>query len=93
MIPQDVWDRTGGIDMERAWLRGELPRTPLSNLLGTEVRRVEDGTLTLAMPATPWFANTGGTFYGGSVGAVRRLHYPRSHPLLRPGRNLLGHAR
>lgn len=65
VIPQELWDRMDGIEMQHAWLRGELPRTPLSNLLGTELQEVEEGTLTLAMPASRWFCNTGGTLYGG----------------------------
>lgn len=67
VVPQEMWDRMEGVDMQRAWQRGELARPPLSNLLGTEARRVEEGAIALAMPASPWFANTGGAFYGGSA--------------------------
>ncbi len=67
VVPQDVWDRMDGIEVMRAWQRGELQRTPLSNLLGAEVRRVEEGAVTLTMPASPWFGGMSGAFYGGAL--------------------------
>lgn len=67
VIPDEIWNDASGIDVQRAWHEGRLARTPLSNLLKTELQSVGDGSVVLAMPASPWFSNTGGAFYGGSV--------------------------
>lgn len=66
-VPQELWDRMEGVEMQRAWHRGTLPRTPLSNLLGAEARHVEEGAVTLAMPTSPWFCGMSGTLYGGAL--------------------------
>jgi uncharacterized protein (TIGR00369 family) len=63
----EVWEGTNGIDIQRAWHQGRLARTPLSNLLKAELRGVDEGSVALAMPASPWFSNTGGAFYGGAL--------------------------
>lgn len=67
VVPRETWDRMDGIEVMRAWQQGELPRTPLSNLLGAEVRRVEQGAVTLTMSASPWFGGMGGALYGGAL--------------------------
>jgi hypothetical protein len=80
MIAQELWDRMDGIEMQHAWQRGKLPRTPLSNLLGTDLQEAAEGTVTLTMPASRWFSNTGGTLYGG---ILRSSPTPRSTALVR----------
>ncbi|HEX6758509.1 MAG TPA: PaaI family thioesterase [Propionibacteriaceae bacterium] len=65
ILPQQVWDSTNGIDLLRGWQRGTLPRSPLSNLIGTRVLQVAEGAITCAIPASPWFCGIGGTLYGG----------------------------
>jgi uncharacterized protein (TIGR00369 family) len=66
-VAEEVWEGTNGIDIQRAWHQGRLARTPLSNLLKAELRSVDEGSVELAMPASPWFSNTGGAFYGGAL--------------------------
>ena len=66
-VAEEVWDSTNGIDIQRAWQQGRLARTPLSNLLKAELHSVDAGSIVLAMPASPWFCNTGGAFYGGAL--------------------------
>ncbi|HXV93820.1 MAG TPA: PaaI family thioesterase [Pseudonocardia sp.] len=67
VLPQDLWDRTSGIDILRGWQHGSLPRSPLASLLGAELRDVEDGAVTYAMPASRWFCGMQGALYGGCL--------------------------
>jgi uncharacterized protein (TIGR00369 family) len=66
-VAPKVWDRMSGLKMMREWLRRELPRAPLSNLIGTEPLEVDEGRFRCSIPASPWFCTAGGTFYGGAV--------------------------
>jgi uncharacterized protein (TIGR00369 family) len=66
-VAEEVWEGTNGIDIQRAWQQGRLARTPLSNLLKAELQSVDEGSVALAMPASAWFSNTGGAFYGGAL--------------------------
>jgi uncharacterized protein (TIGR00369 family) len=50
-----------GIDQARAQLRGLVPRSPLSHLVGYRVTQVGSGSATLSMPASPWLQHADGT--------------------------------
>ena len=50
-----------GIDQARAQLRGLVPRSPLSHLVGYRVTQVGSGSATLSMPASPWLEHADGT--------------------------------
>jgi uncharacterized protein (TIGR00369 family) len=65
VLPQDVFDRMDGLEMMRAWERGDLPPEPLARLFGIDVVSVGSGKVACSMPASPWFTTAGGTFYGG----------------------------
>jgi uncharacterized protein (TIGR00369 family) len=67
VLPQEVWDRTPGLEMMRAWQRRELPRAPLSSLVGSEVVDAGEGAFSCRIPASQWFCTAGATFYGGAV--------------------------
>jgi uncharacterized protein (TIGR00369 family) len=67
VIAQDVWDRMSGLEMMRAWRRGELPMSPLSILLDEKAVDCAEGRFACAMPASQWLCTAGGTFYGGAV--------------------------
>lgn len=67
VLPPEVWERMSGLDTMRGWLRGELPRSPLSSLVGMEPVEADQGRFTCTMPASRWFCTAGGTFYGGAV--------------------------
>jgi len=64
-LPQDIWNTTTGLQILRAAQRHDLPRSPLANLLGSELRDVADGLVVCEIPASGWFANPAGTLYGG----------------------------
>jgi uncharacterized protein (TIGR00369 family) len=67
VLGPDVWERMSGLDMMRAWVRGELPPAPLSTFLGGKPLAADEGRFSCSMPASPWFTTPGGTFYGGVV--------------------------
>ena len=49
-----------GIEQARARLRGAVPRSPLSHLVGLRLTQVGAGSATVTMPATPWLQNADG---------------------------------
>lgn len=67
ILPQQVWDTVDGIDLLRGWGDGTVPRSPLSNLIGAELRHVEPGVVSCAMPASEWFCGMQGALYGGGL--------------------------
>jgi uncharacterized protein (TIGR00369 family) len=67
VLAPDVWERMSGVEMMRAWVRGELPRAPLATLIGSQPLEAEEGRYACAIPASQWFCTAGGTFYGGMV--------------------------
>jgi uncharacterized protein (TIGR00369 family) len=67
VIPQDVWDRMSGLEMNAAWKKGELPNAPLTNLLGCREFEYGEGMFEMTVPASQWWTIAGGTFYGGAL--------------------------
>src|SRR5947208_8152191 len=53
-FPDPGFGALPGMERARAFLRGLVPRAPLSHLLGLRVTQVGSGTATMTMPATPW---------------------------------------
>jgi uncharacterized protein (TIGR00369 family) len=62
---QDVFDRMDGLEMMRAWERGDLSPEPLACLFGIELSTVGSGKVACTMPASQWF-----TSYHALNGAV-----------------------
>jgi class 3 adenylate cyclase len=60
-FPEPGFDGLPGIERARAILRGLVPRSPLSHLVGYRVGQVGSGTATLTMPASPWLDFIDGT--------------------------------
>lgn len=54
-----------GLDQLRAGLNGFTPRPPISRLTGLRMVEVGMGSVTFAMPASPWFQSAAGIFLGG----------------------------
>jgi predicted acylesterase/phospholipase RssA len=52
----------------RAAERGDVPRSPLANLPGAELRDVVDGLVVSEIPASGWFANQAGPIYAVRLG-------------------------
>ena len=61
-LPDPSFWSLPGIDQARARLRGIVPRSPLSHLIGLRLTQVGAGSATVTMPATPWLQN-----YDGAV--------------------------
>ena len=53
-FPEPGFYSLPGIEQARAYLRGLVPRPPLSHLLGLRVTQVGVGNATCTMPASPW---------------------------------------
>ncbi len=69
VVPQPVWDETGGLDLVHLWRKGERAPSPNCSLLGLRFVEVAASSVTLAMPASMWFCTGFGTFYGGALSA------------------------
>lgn len=66
-VPQEEWERMSGMEMMRAWQKGELPDAPLSMWIGSRDIEAEEGSFSASFPASPWWTTAGGAFYGGST--------------------------
>ena len=60
-FPDPALYHVPGIDQARAYLREELPRPPLSHLMGMRLTQVGVGSATITVPATPWLQTVDGT--------------------------------
>src|SRR5918996_2839832 len=67
VLAQEYFDRMEGLEMMRAWERGDLPPEPLARLFGFHLLSVGSGKVASSMPASQWFTTAGGSFYGGVV--------------------------
>jgi uncharacterized protein (TIGR00369 family) len=70
VIPQTVWDETPGLDLVQLWQKGERAPAPICSLLGLRFSDAAEASVTLSMPASPWFCTAYGTFYGGALTAL-----------------------
>lgn len=59
-VPDPSFWSLSGIDRARAYLRGVVPRSPLSHLIGFRLTQVGAGSATLTVPASPWLQLGGG---------------------------------
>ena len=59
-----------GLDVVQAIAFGDIPRGPLADLLGLEVRLVRTGSVTGVFTPQEWMANSMGTLQGGVLLAV-----------------------
>jgi len=67
VVPQETWDRLSGLEVVQAYLKGELPPCPLTELTGLRATEAEEGATTFVMPATEWLCSPLGTIQGGTV--------------------------
>jgi uncharacterized protein (TIGR00369 family) len=70
ILPQAVWDETGGLDLVQLWAKGELAPAPVCSLLGLRFGEVAEGGVAISMPASLWFCTGFGSFYGGVMAAL-----------------------
>ena len=65
VLPQEEFDRRGGLEFLRAMVDGELPRPPIYHLTGLGLTSVEEGTATVELPCSKWLSTSAGTIQGG----------------------------
>lgn len=65
--PTEKWEVTGGLDLIRRWLDPDHDPPPVGHLTGWRATEVDEGRVTWVMPASRWFCNPAGSFYGGAV--------------------------
>jgi uncharacterized protein (TIGR00369 family) len=67
VLPPGIWTEKSGLEMQRMWLTGELPNSPLAELVGMRRTAVSEGSVTMAAPATPWLESPARRLYGGAL--------------------------
>jgi uncharacterized protein (TIGR00369 family) len=67
VLPQEVWDSMGGLEVIEAQLTGELPLPPMSHLFGVRPVEVGEGWATFVLPATEWLCSPLRTVEGGVI--------------------------
>jgi class 3 adenylate cyclase len=60
-FPDPSFSCLPGIERARAELRGHVPGSPLSHLVGYRLTQVTSGGATFSMPASPWLQHADGT--------------------------------
>jgi uncharacterized protein (TIGR00369 family) len=70
VVPQDDWDAIAGLELSRRLQQEDATPSPNCALLGLRFIDVDEGCVTLAMPASLWFCTAFGTFYGGVMSAL-----------------------
>lgn len=63
---QEYWDATPGIEAMRQYVAGTL-MPPVFRFMGMRGVAVDDGTITIAMPASGWLSTALGVVYGGAL--------------------------
>jgi uncharacterized protein (TIGR00369 family) len=66
-LPQEMWDRTSGLDMMRACVVRSVPAPPIYHLTGLHPTEVAEGSCTFALPASMWLASPAPVLYGGAI--------------------------
>jgi len=67
VIPQEIWDKKGGLEVLQALLAGELPAPPLHHLTGLRLVAATPGAASLALPASEWLCPPSGKLEGGVI--------------------------
>ena len=68
VLSQEIWDRTDGLGVMQALIKGDLPAPPLAHLCGIAVLDADEGRTTWKMPASEWLcAPVQGRLYGGAT--------------------------
>jgi uncharacterized protein (TIGR00369 family) len=65
VLPQEVFERRGGLELLRAMIAGDLPRPPIYHLTGLQLTDVAEGTAVVELPCSKWLSSSAGTIQGG----------------------------
>jgi uncharacterized protein (TIGR00369 family) len=66
-------DRFSGRESLEMWIRDELPRPPLSHLLGQRPTAVTDDESVWTAPSSLWWSSPGPFLYGGTLTAIAEV--------------------
>ncbi|MFY9614114.1 MAG: hotdog fold thioesterase [Candidatus Dormiibacterota bacterium] len=67
VLPPAIWTEKSGLEMQRMWLAGELPNSPLAELVGLRRNAVSEGSVTMTAPASHWLESPARRLYGGAL--------------------------
>jgi uncharacterized protein (TIGR00369 family) len=65
VLPQEEFERRGGLELLHAVVAGELPRPPIYHLTGLCLTEVAEGEATVELPCSKWLSTSAGTIQGG----------------------------
>jgi uncharacterized protein (TIGR00369 family) len=65
VLPQEEFERRGGLELLRAVIAGDLPRPPIYHLTGLRLTDAAEGTATIELPCSKWLSTSAGTVQGG----------------------------
>jgi uncharacterized protein (TIGR00369 family) len=65
VLPQEEFERRGGLELLRAVITGDLPRPPIYHLTGLRLTEVAEGAATVELPCSKWLSSSAGTIQGG----------------------------
>jgi uncharacterized protein (TIGR00369 family) len=65
VLPQEEFERRGGLELLRAIIAEELPRPPIYHLTGLCLTEVAEGEATIELPCSKWLSTSAGTIQGG----------------------------
>lgn len=65
ILDQEVWNKTSGLDVLRAFIADDLPRPPIYYLTGLRPVAAEEGRCSFALPASGWLTSPITTIQGG----------------------------
>ncbi|HEY1419827.1 MAG TPA: PaaI family thioesterase [Candidatus Dormibacteraeota bacterium] len=66
-VPQEVWDRTSGLEIMRMCVSNSSPMAPIRILTGLRPIEALEGRCTFVLPASPWLASPQPIIYGGAI--------------------------
>jgi uncharacterized protein (TIGR00369 family) len=65
VLPQDVFEGRGGLEILRALIGDDLPRPPIYHLTGLRAVEASEGQAVVVLPCSKWLSTSAGTIQGG----------------------------
>jgi uncharacterized protein (TIGR00369 family) len=66
-IPQEVWNRTSGLEALRGCISDRDMAPPIHHLTGLRPIEALEGRCSFVLPASPWLASPSPVLYGGAI--------------------------
>jgi len=68
VLPQEIWDSSGGLGVMQSLITGDLPAPPLAHFCGIAPVDADAGKTSWKMPASEWLCSpVQGRLYGGAI--------------------------